>query len=40
MEGEELKAEVLNHPDVKPLLEGKTIRKVIAVKNIFNIVVS
>ena len=38
LDKEAVEAAVLQHPDVKPLLEGKTVRKVIVVKNIVNIV--
>ena len=33
-------AQVLAAPEVQPWIEGKTVRKVIAVKNIVNIVVA
>ena len=39
MPGDEVQKLVLEHAEVKPFLEGKTIRKVIVVKNIVNIVV-
>ena len=37
---EETEAQVLAAPEVQPWIEGKTVRKVIAVKNIVNIVVA
>ncbi len=40
MPKEEVEAAARAHEDVKPFLEGKTVRKVIVVKNIVNIVVS
>ena len=39
MPKEEVEAAARIHADVAPFLEGKTIRKVIVVKNIVNIVV-
>ena len=37
---EDVQAAALAVPDVQPFLEGKTVKKVIAVKNIVNIVVA
>jgi len=39
MPGDEVQKLVLENAEVKPLLEGKTVRKVIVVKNIVNIVI-
>lgn len=40
MDKETLEKEVLAHETVKALIDGKTVRKVIVVKNIVNIVVA
>ena len=40
MPKEEVEAAAKTHKDVVPFLEGKTVRKVIVVKNIVNIVVA
>jgi len=40
MPKEEVEAAAKAHKDVVPFLEGKTVRKVIVVKNIVNIVVA